>query len=818
MFFLLTKRLTRSLLKTKIRLAAVIAMVAVAVFAGISFAAYANTVSGIYDGIYEDDQQGVNLPDIWVENPSGTWDQERSESICEAISESWPISPLVLNECEPRLRLDGTMFHSETNHGEESEKLIPSVWHGIDEGIVDRVWIPNHGCCSGRIANGDSEIVIDKRVADGLEISLGDTISIAAGSGRMDFTVVGIGYHSNHLYFSQEGSLFPAESGTFATGYLSSDGLEKLANLSAGSSNLILIDVFGTPDYNIPSTDKNEGLELDFVISSIDENISQMVDSPSLVYDRSQVFSVEILRADAEGAMMFYIPVTGMIAAIAGITIFLSLQRLVHSQSREIAILRTLGIPRLAIMPAYLLMPLAIGIIGTIVGVTLALSIGIPEMLGIYEDIIGIPILETTSLPPLVFQISVLTNILVLASGILPAIQVSKLHPLEIMRGQHEVRVSSRKIQELTSRMPATVGLIIRSGIRKPARLFFTFFAVGLSMLLFGSTLLMMSTMEEITVGSAEDNQNWDLQANVFFGGEQEVIEWSDQKGGNHEMLLMFPANPENDSRVIVTYGLESLSTDGNSMITIDLARGSLPQEGQQTTEILIDEGITHFLGWDVGDLQTLLFGSEPKTVEIVGITKGEISRTVYLHRSDLADVVGLQATSVLIDLPDGVQLDSELGEISLGVVAKEDVISSYEIILEQQQGFLGAILFLGILISIVVLFNTLLMNLSERDTEIATLRVLGAPMSRLGTMIFVEHLIIGLIGGILAFFFTLVGTQAMITSFIQWSFYMTVIVDPLVAIMLIGVVVLISIALTPYGMRRIRKMDLVEKVKDLSQ
>ena len=100
MFFLLTKRLTRSLLKTKIRLAAVIAMVAVAVFAGISFAAYANTVSGIYDGIYEDDQQGVNLPDIWVENPSGTWDQERSESICEAISESWPVSPLKLNECE----------------------------------------------------------------------------------------------------------------------------------------------------------------------------------------------------------------------------------------------------------------------------------------------------------------------------------------------------------------------------------------------------------------------------------------------------------------------------------------------------------------------------------------------------------------------------------------------------------------------------------------------------------------------------------------------------------------------------------------------
>ena len=253
------------------------------------------------------------------------------------------------------------------------------------------------------------------------------------------------------------------------------------------------------------------------------------------------------------------------------------------------------------------------------------------------------------------------------------------------MRGQHEVRVSSRKVQELTSRMPATIGLTIRSGIRRPARLFFTFFAVGLSMLLFGSTLLMMSTMEEITVGSVEDNQNWDLEANVLFGGEQEVIEWSNQKGGEHEMLLMFPANPENDSRVIIAYGLEYISTDGNSMITIDLARGSLPQRDQQTIEILVDEGINHFLGWDIGDFQTILFGSESKTVEIVGITKGEISRTVYLHRSDLADVIGIQATSVLIDLPDGAELDSELGEVSLGVVAKEDVISSYESILEQQ-------------------------------------------------------------------------------------------------------------------------------------
>ena len=43
MFALLTKRLARSLWRTKIRLIAVVLMVVVGVFAGISFAVYAHT-------------------------------------------------------------------------------------------------------------------------------------------------------------------------------------------------------------------------------------------------------------------------------------------------------------------------------------------------------------------------------------------------------------------------------------------------------------------------------------------------------------------------------------------------------------------------------------------------------------------------------------------------------------------------------------------------------------------------------------------------------------------------------------------------------
>jgi putative ABC transport system permease protein len=668
------------------------------------------------------------------------------------------------------------------------------------------------------MASADDEIVVDVRVAKGMDVEIGDSISIGSGAGSMNYAVEGIGLHSNHLYFSQGGSLFPSEPGTFATGYLTAGGLEKLANLSSGSANLLLIDIVGTPEYDLQTTTDVEGEELSSIIGKIDSTIQDIDDSPSLVYSRSGIESVEILRTDAEGAMTMYVPVTAMIAIVAGITILLSLQRLVQSQAREIAILRTLGIPRNAIIPGYILMPIVIGFIGCLFGAILGVLLGAPAMLNMYEKLLGIPIIEPADVTPILLQISGIAMLIVLFSGIFPAFQASRLQPLEIMRGQHQIRLSSRGLQKLTSRLPSTVGLTIRSSIRKPTRLALTFIAVGLSMLIFGSMTLMMGTMEDAVVGNVENNQNWDAQVVVPFGGEVAVNEWADERDASHELLLVFPANPEGDNRYLLTYGLDTVSTNDNSMIVLDLKEGDLPVTNSEVTQVLVDEGLQHFLDWQIGQTQTIMFGSTSLDIEITGITQGEVSRTIYFHRQDLVSVVGIEATSVLLDLPEGVKVDNELGEISLGVTQKEDLITTFESLLDKQQGIFRSILALGVIIAIVVLFNTLIMNLAERDVEIATLRVLGAPINRIGWMMLGEHIAIGLIGGILATVFTIFGTQALISTFVQWAFYLTVKLDFMIAAQLVGIVVFISVILTPYGMWRISRMDLVEKVKDLSQ
>ena len=808
---LLTKRLARSLWRTRLRLFSVILMIAVGVFAGISFGTYANSTQTLYDNIYADDENGVNLPDIWVENSAATWDGTTATSFCQTISEQWPDASMPLEDCEPRMVVDGLMFHID----EGEEKLIPAVWHGIDEGLVDRVWMPENDCCSGRLASADDEIVLDEHAASGMEIGIGDTVSIGAGHGSMNFTVVGIGYHSQHLYFSQSGSILPADPGTFATGYLSDTGIERLANLSAGSANLLLLDVVGSPEYDLQSTEEDEGERLSEIISSVKDTMMAVDDTSFIAYDRSGVDSVEFLRADAEGASKSYPIVTGMIAMVAGITIFLSLQRLIQSQAREIAILRTLGIPKSAIMPGFILAPIAIGLVGSSIGIILGAAFGGPAMISMYEDIIGIPAIGFHTDAPLIMQNFVIAMGVVLIAGIKPALDASRMQPLEILRGQHEVRISSRGIQRLTSRLPTTVGLTIRSSMRKPMRLIFTFFAVGLSMLIFGTMSLMMDSMGEVF---GVDGQNWDAQVNVPFGGEDAVIGWAEENGASHESMLVFPGNAEGDTRQFLAYGLDVISTGDDAMLPLNLLEGSLPVAGATTTQVLVDEGTMMFLEWEVGQTQTVMFGPFSLDVEIAGVTGGELSRTVYFHRSDLSDAIGLEATTVLLILPEGVELDEQIGEMSVGITQKQDMLDSFDSLLEKQQGIYNAILGLGVIIAIAVLFNTLLMNISERDSELATLRVLGAPISRIRSMMLGEHLAIGLIGGVLAAVFTIVMAQYMISSFVQWAFFFTLQPDIMAALELILVVVVISVMCTPYGTWRVSRMDLVEKVKDLSQ
>ena len=810
---LLNKRLARSLWRTKLRLMAVVLMVAVGVFAGITFGGYSHNVEGMYETLHADDEDGANLADLWIDNRSVAWSAEEVSAFCNALEGSWPSNIASLDSCEGRSIVQGTLFHA----NDTGTHIINSLWHGIPaDANADKIWMPE-GHSEGRVASAADEIVIDAHVVEALDLSLDDTITISAGSASLEFTLVGIGYHPLHVFMAPEGSLFPPEAGQYVVGYVSDSGMARLTNASLGESNILLLDVDGTPSFDLPDTEAYEGGEIDEVKSLVTDAL-EAVALDGRIRDRGQNEPVEIMRQDLESAKRSSVPFTVMIAAIASITIVLSLQRLVQSQAKEIAVLRTLGVNRSSLMTGYLIAPLVIGAVGCGLGALMG-PWGVNGMLDFYEGIVGLPITEREVPPSLYSSIMLPTMLVVFLSGAFPAWKSSRLDPLEVLSGQNQMRVGSNMLRRLTSWMPTTLGLSIRSSVRKPVRLTMTFLAVGISLMLFGSVQMMSAGIEETIVGGLEEQQSWDAQVYIGEGGEAGIIDWAEERGATYESLIEMPLGSVEDADGLDrSFTLVGLNSYESGMRSVRIIEGQQPQPASGPSQVMVDEGAMVFLGWNVGENHIIQVNGAEQEIEVVGVTRGELARTVYFLRADLSDALGVNATSMYLTLPEGVEVDTTLAELSMGVVERQTLIDGMNSLLDQQTQIFQAMMYLGLLFTIAVMFNTMIMNVAERDFELATLRVLGASTRSLGFMLLFESLLIGIIGGLVGVAFAYGGAVGLAASFSTWQFFVAIVIVPSVAYQLMAGVVIIAVAMTPIGIWRLRRMDLVEKVKDLSQ
>ena len=267
--------------------------------------------------------------------------------------------------------------------------------------------------------------------------------------------------------------------------------------------------------------------------------------------------------------------------------------------------------------------------------------------------------------------------------------------------------------------------------------------------------------------------------------------------------------------RIFTLVGLDDFE---NGMRVVNLIEGDVPKPTNGIPQVMMDEGSIEFLNWNVGEIHSVYLNGDKQEVEVVGTSRGELARTMYFLRGELSDLTGVNATSVYLQLPEGVEVDTELGEISAGIIERQVLLDGINSLLKQQTQIFQAIMYLGLLFTIAVMLNTMIMNVAERDFELATLRVLGASTKRLGSMLLFESILIGVIGGIIGVLFAYGGAVGLASSFSSWQFFVPVIIVPSVALELMVGVIIIAIAMTPIGIWRLRKMDLVEKVKDLSQ
>ena len=310
---------------------------------------------------------------------------------------------------------------------------------------------------------------------------------------------------------------------------------------------------------------------------------------------------------------------------------------------------------------------------------------------------------------------------------------------------------------------------------------------------------------------ATDAQENWEYQIRAFPSGLENITEWAQGNTSAFELTLIGEATLFGTTKAIDLKGSDVLSETDEALHRLNLLEGNLPASNQIPPQGILDEGSAALEDYAVGDTIRIDYEGEVHEIEIVGIAR-EMSRSIYLHRADLQPIVGEEANGALLVTSEGADIE-DIRFSTISIVEKEIMVATFEELIEQQKSIMQSIFVLGGLMAIAILFNTLLINLSERDAELATLRVLGASRTRLAVILTVEHTFIGLVGGIAGAFASVGFYSGVASAASTWVFHIPVVIDYTVFSQIIGFVLFAALLTTPVGVYRIGRMNLLEVV-----
>ena len=120
----------------------------------------------------------------------------------------------------------------------------------------------------------------------------------------------------------------------------------------------------------------------------------------------------------------------------------------------------------------------------------------------------------------------------------------------------------------------------------------------------------------------------------------------------------------------------------GDSMRSVEIIAGEPPSEDSTTTQVMMDEGSLEMAGWAIGETRTIGVAGSTMEVEITGSVRGAIARTMFFLQPDLASIIGIEATAVYLQLPDGVEVDESLANVSATIQDREVLLEGINTLL----------------------------------------------------------------------------------------------------------------------------------------
>ncbi|MGF7186663.1 putative ABC transport system permease protein [Desulfitispora alkaliphila] len=666
----------------------------------------------------------------------------------------------------------------------------------------------------GEIRDGQSNAWLDMAFVDAHELERGDRIEIITNGTAREIIFDGVALSPEFVYLLRsETELYPNPS-QYGVVFLPLQTMWSFFPEMQGRVNDLVFTL-------------EEGASYDRVEEMLELELERY--GLTTIYPREDQTSHFILIEEIEviESLATFFPI--MILSIASFIIYIVLKRLVEQQRTQIGILKAFGYTNREILLHYLSYSLVLAILGGVVGGLLGMWLANPLTSMLYDFFYLPEIYEGFSLTYLILGI-ILCLIVLGFAGYQGCKQVLNLKPAEAMRPPAPVSGKKNLLERLRffSEMLTVQGkMAVRNLGRSRSRSFFMFFGIMISCAIIAFTWsLSTEAMPKFMFYQHEEVETYDARITLASPIAREAVLQeleSYPEVTKAEPIAQVPITIFHQWREeqVVLLGLTQegrlyniLDSNGNRVLP--------SQEG-----LILSERLAENLGLQVGstvEIESPFMRNSKERVEVdvIEIIPQYIGMNAYMDLSRVEEILGQGAfaTSVLVLMNNDREAVTALrdryqeSEVVTGVDGRHEMLRLASENWETYGGIMHLFVGIGVIFSFSIIYISSFIILSERNRELASMRVLGMTSQEVLSVITFEQWFLS--------FFALIASiptaKLIQTGFAsEWSTDMyTMPAEMSFQSLVMGVLItVLSIWVAQrFALRKVKKLDLVEVLK----
>ena len=531
----------------------------------------------------------------------------------------------------------------------------------------------------------------------------------------------------------------------------------------------------------------------------------------------------QMLKRDLEGFKSFALFFPLLFLAIACFSIYILLSRLVYVQRPFIGVMRATGYTKKQILAHYLSFALIIGILGALFGSVAGYMLSY-LITGAYAGTIGIPLVSIKTYWLVILQGVSLSIIFCAFAGIMPAFRSSRIDPAKAMRGDMLEQTFHLPLLEKVfpplSRVPLFLKLPFRNMFRNLRRTVFTILGLVFSIMLVLAFLGSLDSADNAMDRAFNANYRFDIAAIFLEGRDVATIDRIRRIPGVEgvEPTVAYSAKIhwDGDSADTVMTGLLP-DTSMRKFYTPDHQEVKV-----EDRHVLLNEWYHKKKGLEVGQTVTVSTSWRTKKFIVGQFIEEQMGNVIYLPHEDARELMAYGQMSrggFYVKVRPGYyqEVRSDLEEIPgmAALVDLKEIKREIDHFINLMHIIVSVMLIFALIMAFTLTFNTITINILEREREIATIRTIGTQSWKISAMITLENVIYGLFSIIPGFILGVwVGKYAMglqQTDYFSISF---VVYGSSFLVVAIGIMVILLVCQVP-SLRYVKKVELAKATKE---